>query len=69
MQVLYLFTGVKKELNQKAKLSIIAYGHQLWGVTERMRFSGRVFWAQSQKYGEDLGLTGRAWSRTAAPLH
>ena len=45
MRTLYRTVVVKKELSQKAKLSIyqlvyvptLTYGHKLWVVTERMR--------------------------------
>ncbi|KAK3528214.1 hypothetical protein QTP86_026677, partial [Hemibagrus guttatus] len=52
MRPVYQSVVVKKELSRKAKLSIyqsiyvptLTYGHELWVMTERLRWLGQLRW-------------------------
>ena len=85
MQALYWTVVVKRELSQKAKLSIyqsfyiptFTYGHNLWGVTKRMRswiqaakmsFHWRMSGLSLRNRVRSSEILGVSQSRAASPL-
>ncbi|KAK3549179.1 hypothetical protein QTP70_033971 [Hemibagrus guttatus] len=86
MRSMYRTVVVKKELSRKAKLSIyqsiyvptLTYGHELWVMTERVRFRiqaaemsflRRVAGRSLRDRDKELCHPGGARSRAAAPPH